>query len=142
MPAALIGLGSNLADRRHMLDRAIRQLQATPGIEKVTASSWISSRPIGGPSGQGEFLNGAALVETSLAPAALWSRLQKIETALGRTRAERWSPRTIDLDLLLYDDLVLGPQPPANTVELCIPHPRMAFRRFVLEPAAQVAPDM
>ena len=120
MPAALIGLGSNLGDRRQALDEAIGQLRATAGIENVAASSWLSSRPIGGPSCQPEFLNGATLLETSLSPAALWERLQEVEIALGRTRAQRWCPRTIDLDLLLYDDLVLGPQPSTDTVGLCI----------------------
>ena len=142
MPAALIGLGSNLGDRRHALDEAIGQLKLTAGIEKVLASSFASSSPVGGPIGQEGFLNGAALLETRLSPVALGARLQEIEIALGRSRHERWGPRTIDLDLLLYDDVVIGAQPPTGIVALCIPHPRMAFRRFVLEPAAQVAPDM
>ena len=93
-------------------------------------------RPIGGPAGQEPFLNAAALLETSLPPAELLARLQRIELHLGRTRETRWAARTLDLDLLLYDNLVL------NTPYLTLPHPRMAFRRFVLEPAAEVAPEM
>ena len=142
MPAALIGLGSNLGDRQHALDNALGQLRAVAGIESVRASSAYESKPIGGPTGQSRFLNGAALLQTSLLPESLWSRLTAIENLLGRTRHRRWAPRTIDLDLLLYDDLVQGAALPTNSAALCIPHPRMAFRRFVLEPAFEVAPDM
>lgn len=141
MPAALIGLGSNVGDRRRALDDAAGQLRATAGIESVCVSSWNESMPVGGPARQSDFLNGAALLQTSLSPESLWARLTAIEKALGRTRHERWGPRIIDLDLLLYDDLIQGAAP-TDRVGLCIPHPRMAFRRFVLEPAAEIAPDM
>jgi 2-amino-4-hydroxy-6-hydroxymethyldihydropteridine diphosphokinase len=142
MPAALICLGSNLGDRQRALEDAVAQLTATAGIESVRASSWHESAAIGGPSGQPAFLNGAALLQTSLSPDLLWSRLVAIEKLLGRARRERWGPRSIDLDLLLYDELVQGTAVPIESAELCIPHPRMAFRRFVLEPAAEIAPDM
>jgi 2-amino-4-hydroxy-6-hydroxymethyldihydropteridine diphosphokinase len=150
MSSALIGLGSNLGDRQRALDEAAEQLKGAAGIESVVRSSWHLSRPIGGPSGQSEFLNGAAVVQTSLSPESLLSRLSAIENVLGRTRHERWAPRTIDLDLLLYDNLVQGYASPnealglgkSDSADLCIPHPRMAFRRFVLEPAVEVAPDM
>jgi 7,8-dihydro-6-hydroxymethylpterin-pyrophosphokinase len=91
---------------------------------------------VGGPSGQSAFLNAAVLLETSLAPEALHGRLQQIERQLGRQRRERWGARRLDLDLLLSDERVI------RTAELTVPHPRMAFRRFVLEPAAEAAPDM
>ena len=91
---------------------------------------------MGGPPGQPPFLNGAALLETSLAPHDLLDALQQIETDLGRRRTERWGPRTVDLDLLLYEQLVL------DTPTLILPHPRMAQRRFVLEPAAEIAGAM
>ena len=81
-------------------------------------------------------MNAAALLETDLPPAALLAALQDIERRLGRIRAERWGPRTIDLDLLLYDQLEL------ETPELILPHPRMSFRRFVLGPAAEIAAEM
>jgi 2-amino-4-hydroxy-6-hydroxymethyldihydropteridine diphosphokinase len=102
----------------------------------IRVSRWLETKPIGGAVGQGEYLNGAALLETELSPAELFSRLTQIERSLGRERHERWGPRTIDLDLLLYDQLVM------QTPELILPHPRMAFRRFVLQPAAEIAGPM
>jgi 2-amino-4-hydroxy-6-hydroxymethyldihydropteridine diphosphokinase len=92
--------------------------------------------PIGGPGGQPKFLNAAATLDTSLAPQQLLAALKQVEAALGRAPAERWAARTIDLDLLLYGNAVV------DTPELVVPHPRMAFRRFVVEPAAEIAPDM
>src|SRR5208283_701934 len=91
--------------------------------------------PVGGPA-QSAYLNAAAVLQTSLSPQALLAELQRAETDLGRQRFETWGPRTVDLDLLLYDNLVMA-EP-----NLVVPHPRMAWRRFVLEPAAEVAPEM
>jgi 2-amino-4-hydroxy-6-hydroxymethyldihydropteridine diphosphokinase len=136
MPTALIGLGSNLGDRRQWLDQAVQRLAASPDILSVRASTWHVTPAIGGPTGQPDFLNGAAVVETSLSPELLWERLREIETALGRVRRQPWGPRTIDLDLLLYDEIVL------KTAKLELPHPRMAFRQFVLQPAAEIAGPM
>ncbi len=107
---------------------------STSGTFRV--SQFYETQPIGGPEGQGAFLNAAAAFDTPLAPEALHAELQKIEIELGRERGERWSARLIDLDLLLYGDRVIV------RPELQVPHPRMAFRRFVLEPAVEVAPDM
>ena len=112
------------------------RLVAQPQIAVAAVSCWRETAPVGGPPGQPPFLNGALLAETSLAPHDLLAALQQIENDLGRRRAERWGPRTIDLDLLLYDELVL------DTPSLTLPHPRMAWRRFVLEPAAEVAGAM
>ncbi|MBI2480429.1 MAG: 2-amino-4-hydroxy-6-hydroxymethyldihydropteridine diphosphokinase [Planctomycetia bacterium] len=92
--------------------------------------------PIGGPAGQSAFVNAAALVDTSLTPIQLLDALQAMESRAGRTRAVRWGPRPLDLDMLLYDDIVM------NDARLVLPHPRMAFRRFALAPAAEVAPHM
>jgi 2-amino-4-hydroxy-6-hydroxymethyldihydropteridine diphosphokinase len=136
MASVLIALGSNLGDRQRNLDNAIAQLGVQPGIHIVAKSRWHATRPVGGPPGQGEFLNGAALIETTLSPEQLHAALKQIEMAAGRNRAERWAPRTLDLDLLLYDEQVI------DTPDLTVPHPRMAFRRFVLEPAAEIAPAM
>ena len=137
MTLALVALGSNLGDRQSNLDRAMQLLAAVPGVRLIAASGSHATHPIGGPSGQGDFLNAAALFETSLKPAALFAAMHDVETALGRRRdGPRWSPRPIDLDLLLYGSLVV------ETAELTVPHPRMAFRRFVIEPAAEVAPTM
>ncbi|HEX4131779.1 MAG TPA: 2-amino-4-hydroxy-6-hydroxymethyldihydropteridine diphosphokinase [Pirellulales bacterium] len=133
MHHALIGLGSNLGDRAATLDRAAAALAAEPEIAVVSRSGWHETAPVGGPLGQGAFLNGTVVVETTLEPESLLDRLQQIETRLGRQRGERWAARTLDLDLLLYDDRIV------DSPRLTVPHPRMAFRRFVLAPAAEVA---
>jgi 2-amino-4-hydroxy-6-hydroxymethyldihydropteridine diphosphokinase len=136
MSICLISLGSNEGDRQEKLVEATDRLAAHPRIRLVARSSWRETAAVGGPSGQSNFLNGAVKLETSLAPHELLGCLQQIEGDLGRRRTERWGPRPIDLDLLLYDELVLA------TPELVLPHPRMAWRRFVLEPAAEVAGSM
>jgi pantoate--beta-alanine ligase len=136
MPQALLALGSNLGDRAATLDRAVELLRQVAGTVVLRVSRWHETEPVGGPAGQGAYLNGAALVETSLDPHTLLAELQRIETKLGRVRSEHWGPRTVDLDLLLYDGLVL------ETAILTIPHPRMTERRFVLLPAAEIAPEM
>ncbi len=138
MTAALVALGSNLGDRRQNLQRAVALLAATPGIQVKDISRLRATRPIGGPAGQMEFLNGAALLETSLSPEQLRAAMAEVETVLGRVRPQTssaWGSRTIDLDLLLYG------QETIETPDLIVPHPRMAFRRFVIEPAAEIAPD-
>jgi len=132
----LIALGSNLGDRQGTLDAAVQRLGQTPGIRVQATSRWHATSPVGGPAKQQEFLNGAVLAETSLAPKGLLAELGRIEAELGRCRAQRWGPRTLDLDLLLYDNLI------QNTPTLILPHPRMAWRRFVLGPAVEVAPEM
>jgi 2-amino-4-hydroxy-6-hydroxymethyldihydropteridine diphosphokinase len=136
MPLCLIGLGANLGDRSRTLDQAVAQLGWHPQVRLVSTSPWLETRAAGGPPGQPAYLNGAALTETSLGPEAFLGVLQEIEQGLGRRRGERWAPRTIDLDLLLYGQLVRSGPPPV------LPHPRMAWRRFVLEPAALVAGDV
>ena len=136
MSTCLIGLGSNLGDREEVLLKAVEQLEVHPRIGFVRRSGWYETSPIGGPADQGPFLNGAALLETSLTPDSLLELLTEIETSLGRRRVERWGARTIDLDLLLYDRLVF------RTPLLTVPHPRMAWRRFVLQPAVEVAASM
>jgi 2-amino-4-hydroxy-6-hydroxymethyldihydropteridine diphosphokinase len=132
---ALIGLGSNLGDRDAMLNGAISALGNTPGLVVRRVSSFHETEPVGGPPGQGKFKNAAAAVETTLAPSVLLRALQDIEARFGRTRTVRWGERTLDLDLLLFDDRII------DTPELCVPHPRLATRRFVLEPLAEIAPD-
>jgi 2-amino-4-hydroxy-6-hydroxymethyldihydropteridine diphosphokinase len=132
---ALIGLGSNLGDRRAMLEGAIAALAATPGVQVRRVSSFRETEPVGGPPGQGAYLNTAAVLETTLEPPDLLHVLQAIEARHGRIRTVRWGERTLDLDLLLFDDRVI------ETTELAVPHPRLAERRFVLEPLAEIAPD-
>ena len=136
MPVCLIGLGSNQGDRRAILTEAVSRLAGHPQIELLGCSAWNETVAVGGRRNQPSFLNGAVVLRTSLAPQSLLTCLQQIEKGLGRRRAERWGPRTIDLDLLLYDELAL------DSAELTLPHPRMAWRRFVLEPAAEVAGEM
>jgi 2-amino-4-hydroxy-6-hydroxymethyldihydropteridine diphosphokinase len=136
MSVCLISLGSNEGNRQEKLEAAAARLAAHPRIRLIARSSWRETAPVGGPPGQADFLNGAVTLETSLAPHDLLGCLQQIEDQLGRRRTERWGPRPIDLDLLLYDELVL------TAPELVLPHPRMAWRRFVLEPADEIAGSM
>jgi 2-amino-4-hydroxy-6-hydroxymethyldihydropteridine diphosphokinase len=133
MSTCLIALGSNLGDRAATLDAAINGIGALAGARVSRHSRWHATQPVGGGDQQPEFLNGAALCEISLAPADLLAALQEIEARHGRERTERWADRTLDLDLLLYDQFVI------ETPSLTVPHPRMSFRRFVLEPAAEIA---
>jgi len=135
MANAYIGLGSNLGDREAMLRSALMRLASKAGIDVVAASSFYETEPVGGPPGQAMFLNAAARLNVTLEPVALIQRLHAVEAALGRVRLDRWGPRTIDLDLLLYDDLVL------QTESLTIPHPLLHERCFVLQPMAEIAPD-
>ena len=136
MAACLIGLGSNLGPRRSTLARAWELLAQEPAVSLLARSAELQTQPVGGPPGQQPYLNAAALLATTLAPEALLARLQSIERQLGRTRGTHWGPRTLDLDLLLYDQAVI------RTPALVVPHPRMAWRRFVLQPAAEIAPEM
>jgi 2-amino-4-hydroxy-6-hydroxymethyldihydropteridine diphosphokinase len=132
---AFIGIGSNLGDREDNLTRAVELLSAEGGIEVVAVSEIRETEPVG-PVEQGPFLNGAIRVETDLAPRELLERLLAVEQRLGRVRRERYGPRTIDLDLLLYgDELVDEPG-------LTVPHPRLHERRFALEPLSDLDPGL
>lgn len=136
MARCLLALGSNLGDRHAILAQTCAEVAKLPGCQLLARSSWHCTVPIGGKAGQGEFLNGAILLETALEPQQLATALQQVETGLGRQRVERWDARTIDIDLLLYGQTVI------DTAKLTVPHPRMSFRRFVLEPAAEIAGPM
>jgi len=130
-----VAMGSNLGDRDAHLAAGLAALRATEGIEIVAVSPLYETDPIGPPP-QGPYLNGAIRLATRLEPDALLNRLLEIEAAEGRTRgADRNTPRTLDLDLLLYGDRKwTGP-------DLEIPHPRLAERAFVLEPLCDLAPE-
>lgn len=141
MARCLIGCGSNQGARREQLDRAIELLGVMPGIRLEAVSRHRETRPIGGPSNQPPFLNGACLLDTDLSPHELLGLLTAVENTLHRDRSERWGPRTVDLDLLLYDDVVIDEESVAGAA-LTVPHPRMTTRRFVLEPAVEIAPDL
>ena len=135
MANAYVGLGSNLGDRAATLREAVRRLGLVDGIQVAAVSSFVETAPVGGPPGQPAFLNAAAHLRVALGPEELLGQLLAVEDALGRVRAEHWGPRTIDLDLLLYDNLVV------RTERLSAPHPRMHERLFVLEPLAEIAPE-
>ncbi len=132
---AFIGIGSNLGDRETNLHQALDLLGAEEEIEIVSVSKLRETDPVG-PVVQGPFLNGAVRITTNLPPRELLGRLLAIEQRLGRVRGERFGPRTIDLDLLLFGHETL--EEPGLTV----PHPRLHERRFALEPLAELAPDL
>ena len=136
---AYLGLGSNLGDRAAVLRAALTALDDHPRIcvdFDAGLGSLYESSPVGVPSSQPAYLNSAVRVRTTLDPAGLLSQVLSIEAGLGRTRRQRWEARTIDIDLLLYDDLVVDDE------SLSLPHPRMHRRRFVLEPLAEIAGDL
>jgi len=128
-----IALGSNLGDSLTILKSAIETLNNTPEIEVKSHSSWYQTAPVGPP--QPDYINACAILEVTLKPQQLLAKLLEIEIKFNRIRQEKWGPRTLDLDLLLYDNLVL------ETPTLTLPHPRMTERAFVLVPLAEIAPD-
>jgi 2-amino-4-hydroxy-6-hydroxymethyldihydropteridine diphosphokinase len=131
---AYIGLGSNLGDRHDHLERALHALRENPRLEVTQVSSFYETAPVGGPAGQGDYLNAAAELKTDLSAKDLLEVMLAVERRLGRLRGERHGPRTIDLDLLLYGDLV------HSEPGLTVPHPAMQERFFVLKPLAEIAP--
>lgn len=133
---AYIAFGSNLGDRYAHLLGAREQLCTTAGIDCIATSSLYESHPSGGPGGQGLYLNAVIAIATVRTPLDLLQLLQSIEKKHGRIRNERWAERTLDLDLLLYDDLIL------QTETLTLPHPRLHERAFVLLPCAEIAPAL
>jgi len=136
MTDALLSLGSNQGDRAVALQAAVDALAATAGCQVTAVSRWLGTVPIGGPTGQPEFLNGGVRVETSLAAEELLARMHEIEASLGRERIVRWGPRPLDLDLLLFGDAQI------DRPDLKVPHPRLECRQFVLKPAVDIAGDM
>ena len=135
MTRAYVGLGANLGPREVTLLRAVDMLAAADGVEVVAVSQLRETDPVGVVD-QPPFLNGAVAIDTTLAPRALLDVLLETERALGRVRAERWGPRTIDLDLLVYGDQIV------DEPGLRVPHPRLAERRFALEPLADLDPAL
>ncbi|WP_082763492.1 2-amino-4-hydroxy-6-hydroxymethyldihydropteridine diphosphokinase [Frondihabitans sp. PAMC 28766] len=135
---AVVALGANLGDRDATLRAAVAALAATPGVTVLDASVPIESvalTPDGLDESKPAYLNGAALVETTLGPVELLDQLNRIEDDHGRVRLERWGDRTLDLDLVVHGDTVV------DTPRLTLPHPRAADRSFVLEPWLQVDPE-
>jgi 2-amino-4-hydroxy-6-hydroxymethyldihydropteridine diphosphokinase len=130
-----VAVGANLGDRAATIAEAVKQLGETGGVRVMRVSSLLENPAADGPADSPAFLNGAFELRTKLSPNELLSRLIQIELDLGRERNVRNAPRTIDLDILLFGDLVL------HSDDLTIPHPRMHQRRFVLAPLAEIAPD-
>ena len=130
---AYLALGSNLGDRLANLRRAVELLDATPGVEVVRSSRVYETEPVGPP--QPAYLNAVVEVETELEPHQLLGAAQAVEEALGRVRAERWGPRTIDVDVLTYDERTV------DEPGLTVPHPRMHERGFVLVPLGELDQD-
>ena len=136
MAQAWIALGANLGDPHDQLRSALDRIRAMPGVTLQATSRFYRSAPIG-PPGQPAYCNAVCAITTAWPPAMLLGALQGIEAASGRTReGERWGPRVLDLDLLLYDALVL------HTPSLKLPHPQLHLRNFVLAPLAEIAPAL
>ena len=133
---AFIALGANVGDRESSIRTSLEKLRATPGTEVVRVSSLLENPAVGMGDHAPDFLNAAAEIYTTLGSHALLHRLLEIEREMGRQRKQRWEPRTIDLDLLLYGNQIISSQ------ELIVPHPLMHERRFVLEPLAEIAPQV
>ncbi len=134
MTQVYIALGSNLGVPREQLSQAIDALAALPQTKLIQSSPWYRTAPLGGPQGQPDYLNAACELKTTLAPLDLLHALQGIELQAGRIRLERWGPRTLDLDIIIYGTLE------QNDPELTLPHPRAHERAFVLAPLADLNP--
>jgi 2-amino-4-hydroxy-6-hydroxymethyldihydropteridine diphosphokinase len=132
---AYVGLGANLGSREETLRRAVELLGDADGVEIVAVSELHETDPVGVVD-QPRFLNGAVEVDTTRTPRELLDLLLEIERSLGRVRAERWGPRTVDLDLLVYGDEVV------DEPGLRVPHPHLHERRFALEPLADLDPEL
>lgn len=131
---AFVALGSNLGDRQGNLNRAVELLQQH-GVEVLKVSTFIETEPYG-VTDQPRFLNGACMVKTDLSPLELLRLLLSVEKEMGRVRLRHWGERNIDLDLLLYEGVIM------DTEELRLPHPDMANRDFVMLPLAELAPSL
>lgn len=135
MNTAYIGLGSNLGDRFDNLCRAVRAVSSITAVIVDAVSAVYETAPVGGPP-QGPYLNAAAALRTDIEPETLLSECLAIEQHMGRERRERWGPRIIDIDMLLFGDRIIA------DANLTIPHPRLTERGFVLYPLAEIAAEM
>ncbi len=135
MAKCAIALGSNLGNSLDILENSLIAIAKIPGIEVKNTSSWYQTKPVGNIDPQPDYLNGCALLEVAQNPQELLTILQAIEIQFGRVRKQKWEARTLDLDILLYDDLIL------DSPQLTIPHPRMHQRAFVLVPLAEIVPN-
>ena len=136
MAKVAIGIGSNIGDRLSNMRKSVKMISGHAGAEKLLAASDVYETPPWGLESQPRFLNACILVETAFSPHKLLRALKEIERALGRTERERWGPREIDLDILLWEGIEVCEH------DLSIPHPHLAERAFVLVPLAQIAPRL
>ena len=130
-----LGLGSNMGDKKGYLDQAVKRLDEEKECKVEKVSGYLVTEPYGGVE-QDDFLNACLLLKTTLSPEELLDKLHEIEKEAHRERIVRWGPRTLDLDILLYDDLVM------ESDELIIPHVEMHLRDFVLKPLSEIAPNI
>ncbi len=135
MPEVFVGLGANLGEPAVQLRGAVQALAALPHTEVKKVSTFYRSSAIG-PAGQPDYCNAVAQLDTAMAPEPLLDALLAIEDAASRVRGERWGARLLDLDLLLYGQMV------CSTARLTLPHPELAFRDFVLWPLIEIAPEV
>ena len=135
MAECAIALGSNQGNSLDILERSLNVLNLIPGIDLKTTSSWYQTKPVGTPQPQPDYLNGCALLSVEQTPEELLAILQATEIQFGRTDKGTLQPRTLDLDLLLYENAIV------DTPDLIIPHPRLNERAFVLVPLAEIASD-
>lgn len=136
MKSAYVALGSNLGEPAGQLSQAIQTLISHPDLHNVRLSSWYKSQAIGGPADQPDYINAACELTTNLSPADLLVLLQSIEQDQGRVREVRWGPRTLDLDLIWYENFT------STTDFLTVPHPRAHQRAFVLQPLIELNADI
>lgn len=132
MVTCYLGIGSNLGDRRINIKSAVEKIGKLKGARVIKLSKIIETSPVGGPAGQGKFLNAVLKIRTSLSPLTLLKKLKQIEKSLGRKKTVRFGPRTIDLDILFFGERIID----AKTLK--VPHPRISEREFVLRPLLEV----
>lgn len=133
--SCVLALGSNLGERAGTLEAAVNELAATDGITLLAVSPTAVTKPVGGPAGQPDFLNLVLRIETTLEPLALLSACQNVEQTHLRTRDVRWGPRTLDIDVITYGEIL------SEDPVLTLPHPRASIRGFVLLPWSWMEPD-
>mgnify|MGYP001608041410 CR=1 FL=1 len=132
MVICYLGVGSNLGERQRNIRLAIKKINALEKTKVIKVSKIIETEPVGGPRGQGKFLNACLKIRTALSILTLLKKLQNIEKELGRKKTIRWGPRTIDLDILFYGDKII------NRKDLKIPHSKVFEREFVIKPLLEV----
>lgn len=135
MNKVYLALGANLGEPRRQLQDAVFSLHAHPAIQLQQCSSMYASKPMG-PQNQPDYVNAVIAIQTSLTPHQLLDATQAIETAAGRVRGQHWGPRTLDIDILLFDSQIVTDE------RLLIPHPGLTQREFVLIPLAEIAPEL